>query len=303
MPPPISLAIEAVKSGAPNQDALIRKAMESLVTQLKAKSPDFNKPQERDELLVQSLAQTKDIVTNFYPWAEIVAECNSQAGAISLYKSFNLIMEMYFLPRKFAGGFNKTDFDFYKFLGHELFVTFISALIKNDRWELIANVLSQDLYVPNYDGQPATVHFYALCEYLQLLAIRNDRLNLNRASVHADILNERHTSLAFPVPMEAFMEADYFLALRSDLPNPKPNTFFWWRPWSSLYLDHAPSFLTQAQNKVFAQRLVQSLGIDSIQQLRDRLIERSEILSGLFGPSAFHPNPLRYLKASEIATQ
>lgn len=115
------------------------------------------------------------------------------------------------------------------------------------------------------------VSFSYISQPVELLEHRKQRLGLRKKSVHADILNERHTQgfLAEIVPMQQFMNADFFLFLRPER----------WHPWSWIYLEDVPRFLLEAQRAKYAEHLLRPLGIDNISNLRKRIKEQCKALS------------------------
>lgn len=212
---------------------------------------------------------------------------NNADVSLELYKCFELILERYYLPRDFSGSYRNSDFDFYKFIGHELFVIFFSFLIRESNWELIADLLEEDIYVENNEiyGKPSLVSFTYVSQDLDLLNRRNNRLKLNRKSLHADILHERHTNgeLAKLVPMQQFMDADCFLFLRVECQKEESSNWInWWGAWSRLYMDKAPRYLLEASRAKYAQRLLRPLGVNNIDILRVRLSHAAEQLQKMY---------------------
>ena len=98
-------------------------------------------------------------------------------AAISVYKGFDRILESYNPPKGTGGNKRNIDYDFHKFMGHELFVIFFSFLIREDRWSLIADLLEQGIYINNVEGEEAgLVSFDYVSEYIELLERHNSRL-------------------------------------------------------------------------------------------------------------------------------
>lgn len=279
----------AIENSQQNQEYIVRRLMEWLVDELNTVAPDFSGGGEPDELLIQAIEQTQDLVIEFSRIAEITAIMNNSEAALALYKGFEGILEHYNLPQGFRGSYKEFYFDFHKFIGHELFVTFLSFLIRENRWELIAELLEEEIYIKNsgspYRNEPSLVPFTYVSQQIKLLEHRKNRLRLNRVSLHADILNERHTQgeLAQLVPMQQFMDADLFLFLRAELQEQKLNHWLnWWIPWSHLYMKRAPRYLLEAYRTKYAQRLLNPLGLNSVDTLRVRLEEVIPKLKQLF---------------------
>ncbi|MEH2228313.1 MAG: hypothetical protein V7K71_01520 [Nostoc sp.] len=287
----------AVENFQPNQLLLVRRFMTWLRDELDALKPDFTKGGFPDELLVQSIEQTTDLVIRFAQIAEIIATMNNSDAASEIYKQFELIVERYNLPRVFSGSYQDIDFDFYKFVGHELFVTFFSFLIRESRWELIANLLEKGIYVENHQisKEQGLVSFIYVSEYVKLLDYHKERLCLSRISIHADILNERHTQgeLAKVIPIQEFMDADCFLFLRSEFIAPAASQWDKWIPWSKVYMQKVPRYLLEASHIKYAEKLLSPLGIKNIDTFRIRLPDASNKLGKMFSNGFSYSSPLR----------
>ncbi len=114
---------------------------------------------------------------------------------MNLAAGFEAVLNRYDVPKDFVGRHNTTDFDFFKFAGHELYVDFISTLLGHKRWDRLTEVFEQDYYVPRflvYRLNP-TASFTFLGRHVELLEYRKQRLQLNRLSIHADLLQKLHT--------------------------------------------------------------------------------------------------------------
>ena len=274
----------AIENSSKNKIYLVRKFMKWLFNEIDTFSPHYSEDTERDDLLVESLENTKGIVTEFSTLVEIVSSTSDFQAVTEIHQSFSHILTNYNNPRGFSGSFNSTDFDFHKFLGHELFVTFISFLIQDNQWEFLSTILNKGIYIDNRRGEPGIVTFEYISDYIGLLGYRNNRLEMNRASIHADLLNNRHSEgeLAQIVPMEQFIEADFFLFLRAGLD---------WRPWSGIYIgSNAPKFLVKATSLSYAQSLLDPLQLKNIDSLKEILRNRVDELRQIFRRSwGFYP--------------
>jgi hypothetical protein len=297
----------AIENSQPNQAYLARRFMEWLENELVALAPDFSGEGELDELLVQAIDQAVELEVEFAQLAETIAATNAVEAATAVYKGFGHILAHYDLPSGFSGSFRDVDFDYYKFIGHELFVTFFSFLVREQRWELIADLLEEDIPVENSNVARAGVaSFDSISEYIKLLQYRNDRLNLRRISLHADLLHQRHTqgALGKVVPIEQFLDADYFLFLRAQIQTMEPSQWIEWKPWSALYLrGRVPRYLAEAVRAKSAQRLLRPIGVESVEVLRSRFAERAPELRRLFNDVFGRFDPLGDFDPQTIATR
>ena len=283
-------AITAINSSQKNQNFLIREYMKSLFTNLLNIAPSFPGTQETDEpdeILIRSIENSLNFVSDFSKLAETIAVLDSQEAAISLFKSFNHFLDRYnYIPPDFSGSYQETHQQFFRFIGHELFTTFVSFLIKESRWEIINRIFEEGVFVTkSRTGNPDSVSFEYISQYVPLFHYRKQRLKSNRMSIQADLLNERHTNgvLGEFCPIEQFIAADFFLFLRSQSG---------WRPFSTLYMfKHLPNFIVEAKRKKYAEQLLKPLNANDIDDLR-RLISDGNVRLHQFYNTGFWDSSL-----------
>ncbi len=293
IPPASSIleqAITAVNTSQKNQSFLVREYMKSLFTSLLEIAPSFPGTQETDEpdeILIRSIENSFDLIADFSRLAEVIAILDSQDAAISLHKSFNQILDRYnYTPPNFSGSFRETQQQFFKFIGYELFTTFISFLIREDRWEIINSIFEETVFVTrSRTGNPDTVSFEYFSQSVSLFSYRKQRLKSNQISLYADLLNERHSKgrLGEISPVEQFIAADFFLFLRKNSG---------WRPQSTLYMfQHIPKFIVEAKREKYAKQLLRPLNINDIDELR-KIIGESNARLHQFYQSGFWDSSL-----------
>jgi hypothetical protein len=109
------------------------------------------------------------------------------------------------------------DFDNLKFIVHELFLYLMAILLRYERFEFAAHMMRQPYYLrkAGHRGNSAVVSFTEFRQHLSSLQHRNTRINANRLSLHADLLEKR--SHASGVDMQHLMQADFLLFVRGAL--------------------------------------------------------------------------------------
>jgi hypothetical protein len=278
----VEQAINAIENFQPNQASLVRRFMIWLKDELITLKPDFSKSNiHYDELLIESIEKTTELIIDFAKLAKVIAEFKNEVAAQELYKKFGLIFELYNVPKN-QGSFYEFEFDFYKFIGHELFVTFFSFLIQEEEWRLIGELLSDDIYVENLGiNRNSDVVEFGYASYFYLRLLEENGRKLNRESVHPYILNERHTQkeLGKIVPMQQFIYADLFLFLRSECDSQNRNIRYKWIPHSKIYIaEGVPSYLSKAYKAKYAQQLLVAFGAYNIGNFREILANAKENL-------------------------
>lgn len=233
-------ATAAVKAGRPDQGRAIGNFMKWLAAELKNLDP-HKQPGDADENLIQAIDKTVPLVREFATVADAVSAMNSEETARMLYKNFEHIVSLCYLPKSFSGGaYNLSDFDLFKFIAHELLITFAAYLIRDERWSTLGVILNQPWHINKALGDQL-VPFQHLCETVILLdEIRIRRLDptLPRPiSVHADLLKKRHDNgpLSGDLTWEEFVEADLILFLRGHSDSNQRSALPWW-PRTAVYL-------------------------------------------------------------------
>jgi hypothetical protein len=274
-------AMIAIREGHPDIPAHVREYMEDLVAKI-PQIPPMNTQDVPDEQLVQAINASTPLVVEFAGVVKLIAERNVAEAAQTVYEGFADILNLYTIP---PSGERTFSYDLARFLGHELFVTFVALLIRNKRWDLLATLLDEDLYARTSDyGQPEFVPFMALCQPVASLFHRNKRLGLDKRSLQGNMLYERHATgeLANVVSAEQFMEADYFLFLRDLLIPTTASQWPNWRAWSTVLMGRTASFLQKAVRGEVAEQLTRALGLPNVPTLRSRLTERRHALTNMW---------------------
>src|SRR5258708_8405472 len=307
MVPLAEQAIAAVDDGRPDQAALVREYMVELATKIPLISPADTK-EVPDEQLVQAIDASTPLIIEFARLAKRIAEMSAAEAARAMYEGFAEILNLSTLPPEEQRRDDTFVRDLARFLGYEFFVSFFAFLVQNKRWDLIATLLDEDLYARVHDlAFLESVPFTSLPQPLSLLYDRNKRLSLNSKSLQAKLLYERHSKgdLAKLVPIEQFIEADYFLFLRVSLSPETPPQWIEWRAWSTVNMQNPARFLRESVRSAFAQQLARALGLPDIPTLRSRLTERQNALTNIWTYGFYSPwfDPLERFDIGTIGSR
>ncbi|MCL5037886.1 MAG: SIR2 family protein [Chloroflexi bacterium] len=237
--------------------------LDNINVELEQIRPDFSKYDERDDSIVEQINRGITISCRFIEAALLASEYGNLEAIVPIYEFFGKAYKLYSLPDGFSGKYQTIDFDGYKFLVYEMFVSFIASLIKNNRWDIIGELLNEDLFVERERGSNYVSHV-SISEYIRSLdEIRNKRLNLRRLSVMADFIEDRFTNgeLSRLIKHKDFLEADYFLFMRSICHEMNlENLWNVWCPRSCVYLKGAPSYIVKAESQRFLENIVKAVG-------------------------------------------
>jgi hypothetical protein len=290
----------AIENGQINQIAETRKYMNLLLDEFSGFAPDFPnapKDEEPDDLLVKAIDQTRNSIVEFARLSEIVAAVNALEIARVIYKSFEKLVNRYLVPNNFSGHYQSTRLDYYKFIGHELFVILVSTLIREGRWETISILLSEDLVVDNARfGRTGIESFGYISQSVEMLRPWGQKLEPRQVSEHAFLLHERYTQAQMPdiIPFQQFVEADFFLMLHKHGD---------WRPRSTIYLgETTPRFLLEASKKDYAQKVFRSLRIETLDDFREVIHSCIRDLRQYYSRAIFY-DPLYSFKLNSIGSR
>jgi hypothetical protein len=289
-PSPVDAAIEAIDAARADQGACVRRYMQWLDEQLAALDPHA---EEGDPVanLRDAIDRSAELVLGFGRVASRIAAMNSAEAGRALVKGFEYVLRRYRFPA-ISGSYTKTDFDFFKFVGHELVVTLAAHLLREDRGALLGQLLRERIYQPNgYNGLTQLEAVSAMSDHVQLLEQERGR------SAHGDILKARHQSgpLAADVPWDEFLNADFLLFLAFDLNRES------WRPWSYTHLTTVPRCLLEATSRAGAARLRAVMNAASTAQVRSQVADHLQLFRELLPLSVVTARNLVTFDVSSIA--
>ncbi len=261
---PIIPITEIIEQNPPNKIILLRKYLIETLQKLDALQPRMYCDGGTVEDLINAISKTEDIACSFAKLSETVALMNDSIAAKEIYQWFGKILQRYDPPANEASRGTNSDGDFFIFLGHELFVLFVMPLFKEGKWDILKDILKEDLRVePTRHTHTITKKKWSeLSEYMPLLA--DECRKKNRKSLHDDLLENRHLGskpLADISNHREFMDTDFLLHIGDTE----------WYPRSALFLNHAPSFVHEAKNNKYAVNLYRTLNLKSLAELKDRL--------------------------------
>jgi len=290
--PEVTPAITAIENNTPNKIIVLRRNLNDLLKKIDSLQPKKHSDGGTVEELKSSINSTQELVAEFSKIIETISIMKDQDSALEVYKWFGNIFEQYTDKPGTSGRTSNADHDYFKFIGHELYVTFITFFLRERQWGLIKKVLQEPIPIKyrRYDNGPSNIDWSDVSEHLPSLLDESTRSG--RLSVHSDILNERHEEgggLSSIIPMEEFAATDFFLFLLGELPDEDyKDGNFTWRPWSVLHMKNVPAFIKNAEYTEYAKELAQIYNIPSIAEFKKRLKERYSVIHKLFSRGAWH---------------
>lgn len=264
--------------------------LENKLNELKEGYPDFEKFTNYDDAVVEQIINGEFISYNFIETVFLACKFGDMESIKTIYEFFGNFMNLYEINYS----------DGYSFLVYEFFVSFFAGLIKYNQWDMISELLSKDLFVEN--NYEKYVSFIEISRYSRLLnEIRNKRLNSRRVSITADIINDRFndTQLKELITHKEFMEADYFLFMRSICQDLE----YEWNPQSCLYLDKPPNYIEMAISTAFLDKLSKAAGFDDSADFIHKLTSKHDIFRQYFREAPFKRNPLTFFEFEKLGSR
>jgi hypothetical protein len=166
------------------------------------------------------------------------------------------------------------DFDNFRFVVHELFLYAVAALVRHERFDAAAHLMTADYFVSDRQeyGREPMVPFAIFRQYMRSLDQRNERLGLRRLSLRADLLKERCTGVA--LDFKDLMQADFILFMSDHIRHPDRSR--WW-PETLLYADRFSrpfEVFARSQSTRYFERAKVMLGVatkDAVAEIVDKL--------------------------------
>lgn len=196
------------------------------------------------------------------------------------------------------------EFDNFRFIVHELFLYLVAVLLRQECFEFAARMLRQPYYLAQgrCDGETTTTTFRGFCSSLQSLGRRNQRLGINRLSLHAELLEQR--SHASGVDFQHLLQADFVLFVRGALDALRSRGHQWW-PETMVFCDeHRGAFemFARSQSAEYFSGIMRVFDIKSKQEFVDML--EAFKAKKLHSPTwrFHHINSVRLLGFDRLAT-
>lgn len=225
---------------------------------------------ELDDQVVESVEAFVPSRNEYVEVLSLHADYGMNSGEVdAIRKFFEQLLQYYYRPRDPAS-WSEEHADNLVFISHELFLYTIAVLIGKDLFGVVAVLLSSRYYVASeIDSSEAPMRpFQRFRRHLTTLDRRNQRLDLRRLSVHADLLEKR--SHASGVDFTALMQADLVLFLRDAAQALRKEHDQKWWPDALVYAErkHAPfECFARAESAGYFERLLPMLEVSSKTEL------------------------------------
>lgn len=288
--------LQSIEARAPDRAPRIRRLMKHICGELVRIEPDLSGSAPKFEKLKTSLDKSIPFVATYGGISSRASEMRDNHSLSELYRCIGLVAARF--QSRSLGSVYTHQFDYWRFIGHELAVMFTSYMIRERMWKELGRILNQDLILEYDNGERSSEPFTCLWSSVKLC--NREGRKRRRASYRADLLNERHSSepLSTLGGFNAFMDADYFLFLRSELPRGDEWKWPLWIPESAILQSFPAVYLVEAERTEVAQNLAVAIGVDGPETLRRRLHEQHRLLGRCFPRAGWPVGP--FMQTMEI---
>lgn len=286
--------VHAVKSEKAYSDGLVEQYLSEVLEALEDFSISYSHgDQNYDENVLDSIRQMSGIKDDFIDLIDIVASYNPNFDfekVVDFFSSLNI----YFGARKHGVGYTTLDFDNFKFLGVELFLSTIAVLLKKGKYQAIENLIYGP-YFPK-DGLQRLRGEETSCLFLNyniesFEEVRKKRLNSNLISLTAELMKE---NLSKKIKFKDVIIGEAILFNATFLNTNKPQLGRdWWYPRTSPYIDHEVdfSFFKKLISIKHFEKVKGIFKVASASELSDKISKSMEYLKEQRISFGFHNNP------------
>ena len=150
-------AVTAIENNQPNKIIVLRRNLSDLLKKILDNQPQKHSEGGTVEELITSIDATQELIAEFSKIIDVVSIMKDQDSAAEICKWFGNIFEHY-NPQVASGRTSNADGDYFKFIGHEMFVTMIAFYIREQGWSILKKILSEPILVQNikYANGPST---------------------------------------------------------------------------------------------------------------------------------------------------
>jgi hypothetical protein len=235
----------------------------SILDEIAAKSADFIIPL-RDQVNAEEVAY-QAILASFSTLEEVnsafleIVRSGDERSADTVHRFFERLLELWdYAPLNTP--FTRWDNDVLHFFGHDCFVSFVALCIQERQFKTAADVLSMPFFKPKlHEVTGEAVNYNAIMPSVGSLYARNEKLRMNRISLHADVLGDHHSKSL--VSLISFVEADITLYVRGII-SPK----YQWHPESAVHLERSfgslPTYVRATSARFYERFRPLLLGIE-----------------------------------------
>ncbi|WP_242662339.1 TIR domain-containing protein [Teichococcus deserti] len=260
--------LSANKSGRSGKENFLGDYLETLasgLSELEMNAPDMGAGRQEAERMV--LDQFNEKIQDFMPYRnEFVEVCRAISGspfsdeyASHMHSFFEEAMKSTY-PSSETRSWNEIQFDAKRFVAYEMFIYFVAAIVKKEKFQYIQPVIKRDFYVPHVQQRSAETlcSFSHFQQEMPSIEIWN-RLGKTQWNYPiAQLFMERIEGSKFDV--REIAEADMVLYLLS---RSHKTSYSFWPPFNCVnWRSRSPlPIFARCRSKLYFDKLFGSIGL------------------------------------------
>lgn len=223
-----------------------------------------------DEIVLRSVHTFDPIRVEILHLVKLLAVHQADDRTIRIVHEFFNDIVAYLDRPDGVNSWREWDYDNFRFIANELFLTTVAILLKNECFDCVDH-LCRKRYLDKRrldSGRSGLESFHVFGPHLRFLDHRNARLKLNRLSLKADLFKER--SRADYASFDELIQADLVLFLRDSLDAVRLDTSQMWYPETLVYTTHWPKpclLFVRCEEKEYFGRAKKAIGLASKEEL------------------------------------
>jgi len=270
--------IDAIKTSKPHPLGATQEYFDLFSTNLeKFRIAQSQGDNEWDEKVIEVIEKFKPYRDEAIEVFTVIARYSKEESfGDELHRFFELLIP-YMYKSSMVRQWSQWDWDYYKFIIHELFLYCAAVLLKSERFDMVNQLVRPYLVIDPLGNRNKIKSFSLFREYLKILEHRKKRLSSNRVSLHSDLLKERSSK---NVNFDLLMQADFLLFIIDVMQLSKEMKNFddlkWnqgWFPQTLLYkADYFESnspfdIFLKAESKQYFDKLKVAIGVNAKSEL------------------------------------
>lgn len=263
-------AMEAVRSGSANAGPAVREYLDIIASGLETfgvKTEPATR-QTFDDVIVASIEEFTPYRNEMIELFAVIAQYAPIPAQLEPLRRFFEKCIPYF-DFQGTGSFSEWDFDNYRFITHELFLYCVGMFIRYEQFPAAQEFLDNEYYWDDRRERDNKMHSFAVFRApMKSLDHRNQRQQLNRLSVRADMLKERNVGTG--LDFNYIMTADLILYLRGV----SLGDWRGWWPETLLYTERFSGpfeIFARSKSKRYFDKIKGLLAVESKEELQKRL--------------------------------
>lgn len=295
----LAAAMRSIQDGKANRQGLENLFLKSVLREVERL---YSEPTGTDyhETIYQEISATKGLRDQLSDYCDAVAAFSHDDP--SAIVPFIRLMEgigAHFGPPERSGPYYPGWTDLYGFFSLEALLINVASLVRHARWRTLRRLFTTVFVVRGSGGELKPMPFSVFnVDLVSLDEHRNRALNLQRASVSADLLRERCSS--DKTTFLELQEADVLLALAAVAKlgeNPSAGRF--WTPRSAVFFNYSTKFplFIRAGDESTRTGIFQAISVDDGAALKSRFAKAGELLNGFGRLSLGHFSGFDFLEA------